>query len=95
MFSAFSKTFDLTLQHPITLQGQDDFDLGPVDDFSWAPRLISNPTKRFHLTGRFYIVEFTDLIASSISLIEQGGITALNTQRKHTYIHLGAINNLQ
>ena len=41
-------------------------------------------------------VEFTDLIASSISLIEKwGAITALNTQRKQTYLHLGAINNLQ
>jgi len=48
------------------------------------------------LVGKFPIVEFTDLIASSISLIEKwGAITALNTQRKQTYLHLGAINNLQ
>jgi len=42
-------------------------------------------------------VEFSDLIASSelllILLFERGAIHALNTLRKETYLHLGAINN--
>ena len=41
-------------------------------------------------------VEFSDLIASSIFfLLKAGTINALNTPRKETYLHMGAINNLQ